>query len=98
MPRPHLWDVQGKNDWRNISDIVRATFKAFHDVLMRHDDCLETLTKVVDEKASHADVSSALESSATEVCSRLQGVERQIEELPDRAVWVTLNVHVFISL
>eukprot|EP00892_Ulva_mutabilis_P004442 jgi/Ulvmu1/236/UM001_0240.1 len=76
--------ISGQNDWRNISDVVRTTFRAFHDVIKRHSTALSTLTKVVDEKASQHDVNCALESSATEVCGRLQEVERGLERLPDR--------------
>lgn len=79
--------LQGQNDWRNISDIVRTTLKGFHDVLRRHSDALNTLTTVVDDKASRQDVSAALQSSTTEVCSRLQEVENELGKCPDRLVW-----------
>lgn len=82
----HPTGMQGQSDWKNISHIVRATFKAFHDVLANHSESLKRLSKVIDDKASREEVSSALQSSTTEVCGRLQKVERQAARLPSRAV------------
>jgi hypothetical protein len=35
--------LSGANDWRNIQDVVRSTFKALHDVVRAHGDKLRQL-------------------------------------------------------
>ena len=35
----------GKNQWRNIQDIVRVTFKEFHDVLRAQGDAINPLER-----------------------------------------------------
>lgn len=56
--------LQGLNEWRNIQDIVRLTFKAFHDVLKAQGEALKTLERAVDSKASKAEVAAALHAKA----------------------------------
>lgn len=72
--------MQGMNDWRNIQDIVRITFKAFHDVLKAQGDAIKSLERVVDAKANRNEVGAALaaKASASEVCSQLKDMEHQL--------------------
>jgi hypothetical protein len=73
-------NVQGMNDWRNIQDIVRVTFKAFHDVLKAQGDAIKSLERIVDAKANRKEVSAALaaKASATEVCRQMKDIEHQL--------------------
>ena len=69
--------LQGMNDWRNIQDVVRMTFKAFHDVLRAQGDAIKNLERVVDAKANRKEVSAALASkaSAADVCAQLNDTQ-----------------------
>ena len=40
----------GRNQWRNIQDIVRVTFKEFHDVLRAQGDAIKSLERSIDSK------------------------------------------------
>ena len=40
----------GRNQWRNIQDIVRVTFKEFHDVLRAQGDAIKSLERAIDSK------------------------------------------------
>lgn len=68
------------NDWRNIQDVVRMTFKAFHDVLRAQGDAIVNLQRAVEAKANRKEVSAVLASkaSASEVCSQFQEMEQQL--------------------
>lgn len=80
--------LQGLNEWRNIQDIVRLTFKAFHDVLRAQGDAIKTLERVVDTKANHREVKTALAAtvSASELEGRLHDLEAQLFRKADAAV------------
>jgi hypothetical protein len=80
--------LQGLNEWRNIQDIVRLTFKAFHDVLKAQGDAIKTLERVVDTKANHREVKNALaaKASASELERRLRDLEAQLFCKADAAV------------
>jgi hypothetical protein len=68
------------NDWRNIQDVVRMTFKAFHDVLRAQGDAIKNLERVVEAKANRKEVSAALacKAPAAEVCCQLKDLEHQL--------------------
>jgi hypothetical protein len=57
-------------------DIVRITFKAFHDVLKAQGEAIKTLERALESKAASSDVASALQHKAntTEVAQRLRDV------------------------
>jgi hypothetical protein len=72
--------MQGLNEWRNIQDIVRLTFKAFHDVLKAQGDAIKKLEKVIDSKADRREVAAALaaKANASDLSVRLHGFESQL--------------------
>eukprot|EP00955_Chlamydomonas_euryale_P093182 364768-Chlamydomonas_euryale.AAC.6 len=66
----------GINEWRNIQDVVRITFKAFHDVLRQQGESIRALERTVDTKAGRAEVSVALQqkANANEMAARMAEV------------------------
>jgi hypothetical protein len=48
--------LQGMNEWRNIQDVIRSTFKALHDVIKAQGDAVKTLERQMETKASITDV------------------------------------------
>lgn len=68
----------GINEWRNIQDVVRITFKAFHDVLRQQGESIKAIERTLDTKAGRPEVSVALQQKATasEMASRLAEVCR----------------------
>ncbi|KAG2452969.1 hypothetical protein HYH02_002306 [Chlamydomonas schloesseri] len=82
MPMPSnslvLEDLtQGLNEWRNIQDIVRLTFKAFHDVLRAQGDAIKAIERAVDTKASRAEVTTGLQQKAnvSDMAARIRELE-----------------------
>ncbi|KAK3245432.1 hypothetical protein CYMTET_44996 [Cymbomonas tetramitiformis] len=65
--------IQGLNEWRNIQDIVRLTFKAFHDVLKAQGDAIKTLERSVENKANKSEVTNSLQQKVgvTELNAKL---------------------------
>lgn len=39
---------QGMNEWRNIQDVIRSTFKALHDVIKAQGDAVKSLERQMD--------------------------------------------------
>lgn len=72
----------GLGEWRNIQDIVRVTFKAFHDVLCAQGDAIRKLERVVDAKASRAELATALaaKASAEDLAQKLDMLEAHTRE------------------
>ncbi len=66
----------GINEWRNIQDVVRVTFKAFHDVLRQQGESIKAVERTLDTKAGRTEVSAALQqkSNASEMAARLAEV------------------------
>mmetsp|Transcript_41386 Transcript_41386/g.69226 ORF Transcript_41386/g.69226 Transcript_41386/m.69226 type:complete len:636 (+) Transcript_41386:16-1923(+) len=56
--------ITGLNEWRNIQDIVRLTFKAFHDVLKSQGEAIKTLERATEHKANKNEVANALQHKA----------------------------------
>ena len=52
--------LQGMNEWRNIQDVIRSTFKALHDVIKAQGDAVKHLERQLEAKANAADVQAAL--------------------------------------
>eukprot|EP00742_Colponemidia_sp_Colp-10_P010428 GILJ01011451.1.p1 GENE.GILJ01011451.1~~GILJ01011451.1.p1 ORF type:complete len:694 (+),score=153.66 GILJ01011451.1:27-2084(+) len=59
--------LQGLNDWRNIQDIVRLTFKALYDVVKAQGEAIRQLEKQVDTKASKMELHSLLDTKVNTV-------------------------------
>lgn len=80
--------LQGLNEWRNIQDIVRVTFKAFHDVLKAQGDAIKTLERVMDTKANRNEVASALaaKASAADLSGRMHDLESMLFRKADVTV------------
>lgn len=59
-----------------MQDIVRVTFKAFHDVLRTQGDTIKALERNMDTKASRADVATSLQqkANASDTAARLREV------------------------
>ena len=64
-----------------LPDVVRLTFKAFHDVLRVQGDSIKNLERVLDSKASRSEVSMALQSRASgaEMAARLAEVRSRTQ-------------------
>ena len=76
------------NEWRNIQDIVRVTFKAFHDVLKAQGEAIRSLERAVEKKASQREVASALaaKASAAELSDAVKCLEAQLFRKADTTV------------
>ena len=79
------------NDWRNIQDIVRVTFKAFHDVLKAQGDTIRSLERALDKKASQREVAAVLATkvSAEELADKLHSVDAQLARKADATARAT---------
>jgi hypothetical protein len=56
--------LSGSNDWKNIQDIVKLTFKAICDVIRQQGLALRELERAVPTKASKAEVNAGLSLKA----------------------------------
>ena len=76
------------NEWRNIQDIVRVTFKAFHDVLKAQGAAIRRLEREAEGKADRREVAAALaaKGDAGELSARLHDVEAALERKADAKV------------
>lgn len=54
--------TQGLNEWRNIQDIVRLSFVAFHKALQAQGDAIQALTEQTELRALKSDVRAAFET------------------------------------
>jgi hypothetical protein len=90
--------VQGLNEWRNIQDIVRLTFKAFHDVLKAQGDAIKKLEKALDSKSDRREVAAALaaKANAADLSVRLHDYESQLMRKADVKVKL-LPLHWFFN-
>ncbi|EKX43613.1 hypothetical protein GUITHDRAFT_140370 [Guillardia theta CCMP2712] len=68
--------LQGMNEWRNIQDVIRSTFKALHDVIKAQGDAVKSLERQLEGKASSADVQAALQRKAN-----IADVNRSISDI-----------------
>mmetsp|Transcript_19903 Transcript_19903/g.64787 ORF Transcript_19903/g.64787 Transcript_19903/m.64787 type:complete len:595 (-) Transcript_19903:899-2683(-) len=77
--------ISGLNEWRNIQDVVRLTFKAFHDVLRAQGEAIKTLEQAVESKASKAEVAAALQAkaNASDVSARLMELNMLLSAKPE---------------
>ncbi|GLC46051.1 hypothetical protein PLESTM_001819700 [Pleodorina starrii] len=77
--------TQGLNEWRNIQDIVRLTFKAFHDVLRTQAEAIKALERSVETKASRAEMAASLQQKANtaDMAARLRELETQVATKAD---------------
>ncbi|GIL69541.1 hypothetical protein Vretimale_13635 [Volvox reticuliferus] len=79
--------TQGLNEWRNIQDIVRLTFKAFHDVLRTQAEAIKAIERSVDTKASRAEMAASLQqkANAADLAARMKEMETQMAQKADAA-------------
>ena len=54
--------TQGLHEWRNIQDIVRLSFVAFHKALQAQGDAIQALTEQTELRALKSDVRAAFET------------------------------------
>ena len=54
--------THGLNEWRNIQDIVRLSFVAFHKALQAQGDAIQALTEQTELRALKSDVRAAFET------------------------------------
>ena len=73
--------ISGLNDWRNVQDIVRLTFKALSDVVKSQGTTVKELELQIPSKASKADIAQcmALRSSYTETVRSLAEIKSLLE-------------------
>ena len=64
---PYIVDdlLQGVNEWRNIQDIVRLTFKALSDVVKAQGETLKELERQMPQKTSKSEMQAALSTKAS---------------------------------
>ena len=82
-----VW-MQGLNEWRNIQDIVRLTFKAFHDELKAQGDAIKGLERAVDAKSNRREVANALaaKADAAQLCEQMHSLETMLTRKADKSV------------
>ena len=69
------------NEWRNVQDVVRITFKAITDIVKAQGTAIRDLEQQLPAKAAKADVSAqlALKANRTDLDSGFQALADQIE-------------------
>ena len=69
-------------------DIVRVTFKAFHDVMRAQGDAIKKLERAVDSKADRREAAAALsaKANAADVSMQLHDLEAQLHRKADAEV------------
>jgi hypothetical protein len=77
--------LKGINDWRSIQDVVRITFKSFHDVLRSQAEQIKSLERQVDSKAGRSEVATAMQQKANagEVASKMTELELMLHSKAD---------------
>ena len=60
----------------NLPDVIKTTFKSLHDVIMKQNETIERLERVVQEKADWSEVEASLAARAT-----VADVNRSLNEL-----------------
>ena len=75
---------QGLNEWRNIQDIVRSTFKALCDVVRSQGIAIRELEKQITTKASKSELNSglSLKANVADVMRTFSEVASSIENRP----------------
>merc|ERR1711871_194063 len=71
--------LSGLNEWRNIQDIVRVTFKALHDVVKAQGEAIRALERAVASKANSDDVTHAVTELQRLIEARHVDVVQQME-------------------
>ena len=71
--------LSGLNEWRNIQDIVRVTFKALHDVVKAQGEAIRALERAVASKANSDDVTHAVTELQRLIEARHAEVTQQME-------------------
>ena len=69
--------TEGSNEWRNIQDIVRLTFKAFHDVLRAQGDAIQRLEASAEGRGPAG-------GDVADLARRVAGMERHLSEVDSR--------------
>ena len=65
--------MSGANEWVNIQDVVRLTFKAFHDVLQAQGEAIRSLERQLDAKVGRTEVATAVRESTDATLAEVQG-------------------------
>ena len=75
---------QGLNEWRNIQDIVRSTFKALCEVVRSQGIAIRELEKQITTKASKSELNSglSLKANVADVMRTFSEVASSIENRP----------------
>lgn len=73
--------LQGLNEWRNIQDIIRLTFKALSDVVKSQGNEIKELERQVSQKVGRAEFNSVTQqkSNSMEVSQRFAEIEAALE-------------------
>ena len=69
--------LEGLNDWRNVQDIVRLTFKALSDVIKSQGSSIAELEREMGSKASKSEMSSGLSQKVN-----ISDMHRHMSEAP----------------
>ena len=89
--------LSGLNEWRNIQDIVRLTFKALADVVKAQGLAIKDLERQMPQKATRTELTTALSTKSNtqdlvQAISQLEArfdiltdIEHQLHEKPSRA-------------
>jgi hypothetical protein len=77
--------LSGLNEWRNIQDIVRLTFKALADVVKAQGQAIKDLERQMPQKATRADLSAAVstKANAQDLSTTVSQLEARLDILSD---------------
>ena len=77
--------LNGINDWRNVEDIVRITFKALSDVVTAQANSIRELERQLPYKASKQELTSALtlKVNSTDISRTITEIVEQVDRKVD---------------
>jgi len=77
--------LSGLNEWRNIQDIVRLTFKALADVVKAQGQTIKDLERQMPQKATRSDLTAALaaKANAQDLSTTVSQLEARLDILSD---------------
>lgn len=73
--------LQGKNEWKNIQDIVKLTFKAICDTVKSQGTAVRELERQMQTKASTAEMSTglSLKANVADVSRTIADVQAKVD-------------------
>lgn len=83
--------IQGMNEWRNIQEVIRNTFKALHDVIKAQGEAIKSLERQLEQKANKSELSrkaniSDVNRSLSEI-TRAMDSKAEMSDMEGKADW-----------